>query len=175
MHASGTFAIEIENRYRGLRSPQKLEGGVFACNSKHAAAKGKDFGLIALDGSWNLYVFGNAGLTPKHDVLLAKQLEDETVVKYLDRRLIFYIITVGPLARIAPWLDKLDSGIGALKQLIIEETLGIAQDLETEIQGLVKRFGCERKQAIENEEVMQRFKHFVNSDYTDDTLGLAQM
>ena len=175
MHESVTFAIEIENRYRGLRSPHKLKGGVSGCIRECAEARGKDFGLIAVDGGWNLYVCGNGGATPKHAILLAEQLDDETVVKYLDRFLMFYIRTAGPLVRTAPWLDKLDGGIGYLKQVIIEDTLGIAQDLETEMQGLVNRYECEWKQAVENEEVMKRFKHFINSDDTDDTIEFVPM
>ena len=175
MHESVTFAIDIENRYRGLRSPHKLKGGVSGCIRECAEARGKDFGLIAVEGGWNLYVCGNGGATPKHAVLLAEQLDDEKVVKYLDRFLMFYIRTAGPLVRTAPWLDKLDGGIDYLKQVIVEDSLGIAEDLETEMQGLVNRYECEWKQAIESEEVMKRFKHFVNSDDTDDTIEFVPM
>jgi nitrite reductase (NADH) large subunit len=175
MHESVTFAIEIENRYRGLRSPHKLKGGVSGCIRECAEARGKDFGLIAVDGGWNLYVCGNGGATPKHAVLLAEQLDDETVVKYLDRFLMFYIRTAGPLVRTAPWLDKLEGGIKYLKQVVIEDSLGIAGELETEMQGLVNKYECEWKQAVENEEVMKRFKHFVNSDDTDDTIKFVKM
>jgi nitrite reductase (NADH) large subunit len=175
MHESVTFAIDIENRYRGLRSPHKLKGGVSGCIRECAEARGKDFGLIAVDGGWNLYVCGNGGATPKHAVLLAEQLDDETVIKYLDRFLMYYIRTAGPLVRTAPWLDKLEGGIGYLKKVVIDDSLGIAQDLENEMQGLVNRYECEWKQAIENEEIMKRFKHFVNSDDADDTIVFVPM
>lgn len=175
MHESVTFAIDIENRYRGLRSPHKLKGGVSGCIRECAEARGKDFGLIAVEGGWNLYVCGNGGATPKHAVLLAEQLDDVTVVKYLDRFLMYYIRTAGPLVRTAPWLDKLDGGIDYLKQVIIEDSLGIAEDLELEMQGLVNRYECEWKEAIEDPEMMKRFKHFVNSDDTDDNLEFVPM
>tara|TARA_R110002049_G_scaffold248695_4_gene423173 strand:+ start:12539 stop:15064 length:2526 start_codon:yes stop_codon:yes gene_type:complete len=175
MHESVTFAIEIENRYRGLRSPHKLKGGVSGCIRECAEARGKDFGLIAVDGGWNLYVCGNGGATPKHAVLLAEQLDDEMVVKYLDRFLMYYIRTAGPLVRTAPWLDKLDGGIEYLKNVVIEDSLRIAEDLEIEMQGLVNKYECEWKQAIENPEIMKRFKHFVNSDDTDDNLVFVPM
>tara|TARA_R110002050_G_scaffold251241_2_gene389389 strand:- start:3413 stop:5926 length:2514 start_codon:yes stop_codon:yes gene_type:complete len=175
MHESVTFAIEIENRYRGLRSPHKLKGGVSGCIRECAEARGKDFGLIAVDGGWNLYVCGNGGATPKHAVLFAEQLDDETVVKYLDRFLMFYIRTAGPLVRTAPWLDKLDGGIEYLKQVVIEDSLGIAEDLDAEMQGLVNKYECEWKQAIEDPNMAKRFKHFVNSDDTDDNLVFVPM
>ncbi|AUP77682.1 nitrite reductase large subunit NirB [Flavivirga eckloniae] len=175
MHESVTFAIEIENRYRGLRSPHKLKGGVSGCIRECAEARGKDFGLIAVEGGWNLYVCGNGGATPKHAVLFAEQLDDETAIKYLDRFLMFYIRTAGPLVRTAPWLDKLEGGIEYLKQVVIEDSLGIAEELELEMQGLVNKYECEWKQAIENPEMMKRFKHFVNSDDTDDNLVFVPM
>ncbi|WP_339658998.1 nitrite reductase large subunit NirB [uncultured Polaribacter sp.] len=175
MHESVTFAIEVENRYRGLRSPHKLKGGVSGCIRECAEARGKDFGLIAVDGGWNLYICGNGGATPKHAVLLAEKLDDETAVKYLDRFLMFYIRTAGPLVRTAPWLDKLDGGINYLKQVIIEDSLGIIEDLEIEMQGLVNKYECEWKEAIEDEEIMKRFKHFVNSDDIDDNIEFVEM
>ncbi len=175
MHESVTFAIEIENRYRGLRSPHKLKGGVSGCIRECAEARGKDFGLIAVDGGWNLYVCGNGGATPKHAVLFAEQLDDETAIKYLDRFLMFYIRTAGPLVRTAPWLDKLEGGIEYLKQVVIEDSLGIAEDLEAEMQGLVNKYECEWKQAIEDPNMAKRFKHFVNSDDTNDNLVFVPM
>ncbi|TNJ42916.1 nitrite reductase large subunit NirB [Tamlana fucoidanivorans] len=175
MHESVTFAIDIENRYKGLRSPHKLKGGVSGCIRECAEARGKDFGLIAVDGGWNLYVCGNGGATPKHAILLAEQLDDETAVKYLDRFLMYYIRTAAPLMRTAPWLEKLEGGIEYLKQVVIEDSLGIAEELENEMQGLVNKYECEWKQAIENPEMMKRFKHFVNSDDTDDNLVFVPM
>lgn len=170
MHDSVTFAIEIENRYRGLRSPHKLKGGVSGCIRECAEARGKDFGLIAVDGGWNLYVCGNGGANPKHAILMAEHLDDATVVKYLDRFLMYYIRTAAPLMRTAPWLEKLDGGIEYLKQVVIHDSLGIAEELEIEMQGLVNKFEYEWKQAIESPEMMSRFKHFVNSEDTDDNL-----
>ncbi|MCC4211543.1 nitrite reductase large subunit NirB [Leeuwenhoekiella parthenopeia] len=175
MHESVSFAIEIENRYRGLRSPHKLKGGVSGCIRECAEARGKDFGLIAVDGGWNLYVCGNGGATPKHAILLAEQLDDATCIKYLDRFLMFYIRTAGPLVRTAPWLEKLDGGIEYLKQVVIEDSLGIAEELETEMQGLVNKYECEWKQAIEDPKLASRFKHFVNSDDVDDTLEFVSL
>ncbi|TVZ59495.1 nitrite reductase (NADH) large subunit [Flavobacteriaceae bacterium MAR_2010_105] len=175
MHESVTFAIDIENRYKGLRSPHKLKGGVSGCIRECAEARGKDFGLIAVEGGWNLYVCGNGGATPKHAQLLAEQLDEATVIKYLDRFLMYYIRTAGPLVRTAPWLEKLDGGIDYLKKIVIGDTLGIAEELELEMQGLVNKYECEWKQAIEDPNMSKRFKHFVNVDDTDDNLVFVPM
>ena len=175
MDESVSFAIELEERYKGLRSPHKLKGGVSGCIRECAEARGKDFGVIAVEGGWNLYVCGNGGATPKHALLLAEQIDNETVIKYLDRFLMYYIRTAAPLQRTAAWLDKLEGGIDQLKRIVVEDSLELAQDLEEQMQGLVDRYECEWKQAVESEEMAKRFNHFVNSDDRDDNLVFVPM
>ncbi|TRX35833.1 nitrite reductase large subunit [Flavobacterium sp. ZT3R18] len=175
MDDSAGFAIEIENRYKGIRSPHKLKGGVSACIRECAEARGKDFGLIAVEGGWNLYICGNGGANPKHAVLLAEQIDKATCIKYLDRFLMFYIRTAGPLVRTATWLEKLEGGLDYLKEVVIEDSLGIAETLETEMQGLVDTFECEWKQVLEKPRLMERFRHFVNSDEKDDNIEFVSL
>ncbi|MFL9832058.1 nitrite reductase large subunit NirB [Flavobacterium sp. ST-87] len=170
MDDSTTLAIELENRYRGIRSPHKLKGGVSACIRECAEARGKDFGVIAVEGGWNLYICGNGGANPKHAVLLAEQIDKETVFKYMDRFLMYYIRTAGPLVRTSTWLEKLEGGLDYLKNVIINDSLGINETLEAEMQQLVDTFECEWKQAIEDPEMMKRFRHFTNSDERDETI-----
>ena len=175
MHESVSFAIRIEERYRGLRSPHKLKGGVSGCIRECAEARGKDFGLIAVEKGWNLYVCGNGGSKPKHAILLAEQLDDETCIKYLDRFLMFYIRTAPPLTRTAVWLEKLDGGIGYLQKVIVEDSLGIGAELEEDMQKLVDSYVCEWKQAIEDPEMMKKFRHFVNVNEADPTIEFVPM
>lgn len=47
------LAIDLENRYKGVRSPHKFKGGVSGCVRECAEAQSKDFGLIATDKGWN--------------------------------------------------------------------------------------------------------------------------
>lgn len=170
MDDSTTFAIELENRYRGIRSPHKLKGGVSACIRECAEARGKDFGVIAVEGGWNLYICGNGGANPKHAVLLAEQIDKETVFKYMDRFLMYYIRTAGPLVRTSTWLEKLDGGLDYLKEVIIHDRIGICETLEAEMESLVGTFECEWKQVLEKPRLMKRFSHFVNSDDKDDNI-----
>ncbi len=170
MDDSTTFAIELENRYKGIRSPHKLKGGVSACIRECAEARGKDFGVIAVEGGWNLYICGNGGANPKHAVLLAEQIDKETVFKYMDRFLMYYIRTAGPLVRTSTWLEKLDGGLDYLKEVIIHDRIGICETLEAEMAALVGTFECEWKQVLEKPRLMKRFNHFINSDEKDDTI-----
>ncbi|KAF0467328.1 nitrite reductase NADPH small subunit [Gigaspora margarita] len=105
------FAIRIEERYKGIRSPHELKGGVSGCIRECAEAQGKDFGLIATDKGYNIYVCGNGGSKPKHAVLLAKDVPEELCIKYLDRFLMYYIHTADKLTRTARWLEKMDGGV----------------------------------------------------------------
>ena len=175
MDDSVGFAIEMENRYKGLRSPHKFKGGVSACIRECAEARGKDFGLIAVEGGWNLYVGGNGGATPRHAQLLAEQIDNETVIKYLDRFFMYYIRTAAPLMRTSTWLDKLEGGIEQLKKIVVDDSLNIAKELEEEMQSLVDAYKCEWKEAIESDDMVSRFQHFVNSEDKDDNIVFVPM
>ncbi len=170
MDDSTTLAIDLENRYKGLRSPHKIKGGVSGCIRECAEARGKDFGVIAVEGGWNLYICGNGGANPKHAVLFAEQIDRETCIKYLDRFLMYYIRTAGPLVRTSTWLEKLEGGLEYLKKVVIEDSLGIAETLDTEMQGLVNTYSCEWTEVVESQELQQRFKHFTNTDDRDDNI-----
>lgn len=175
MDESVSFGIELENRYRGIRAPHKIKGGVSGCIRECAEARGKDFGLIAVEGGWNLYVGGNGGANPRHAELFAEQIDNETVIKYLDRYLMFYMRTAKPLQRTAAWQERLEGGLDYLKEVIINDKLGIAEDLEKEMQTLVNKFECEWTQAVNDPEMMKRFNHFVNSKEEDDNLVFVPM
>ncbi|WP_298502428.1 nitrite reductase large subunit NirB [uncultured Maribacter sp.] len=175
MDESISFGIELENRYRGIRAPHKIKGGVSGCIRECAEARGKDFGLIAVEGGWNLYLGGNGGATPRHAELFAEQIDNETVIKYLDRYLMFYMRTAKPLQRTAAWQERLEGGLDYLKEVIIDDKLGIVADLEQEMETLVNRFECEWTQAVNDPEKMKRFNHFVNSEEEDDNLVFVPM
>ncbi|OIQ93645.1 nitrite reductase [mine drainage metagenome] len=176
LHDSVSFAIEIEERYRGLRSPHKLKGGVSGCIRECAEAQSKDFGIIATEKGWNLFVCGNGGSKPQHAQLLATDLDSKTCIQYLDRFLMFYIKTADPLTRTATWLNKMEGGIDYLRNVVANDSLGIAAELEIEVQGLVDSYKCEWKEAIENPEIRKRFNHFVNApEEKDPTMQFVAM
>jgi nitrite reductase (NADH) large subunit len=168
LHDSVSFAIEIEERYKGLRSPHKLKGGVSGCIRECAEAQSKDFGIIATEKGWNLYICGNGGSKPQHAQLLAADIDSATLIKYLDRFLMFYIKTADPLTRTATWLNKMEGGMSYLKNVVLNDSLGIAGQLEEEMQLLVDSFHCEWKEVINNPDLRKRFTHFVNAPQEKD-------
>ncbi|CAM4418989.1 nitrite reductase large subunit NirB [Nocardia ninae] len=169
------MAVLLEKRYRGLRSPHKLKLAVSGCARECAEARGKDVGVIATEHGWNLYVGGNGGLTPKHAVLLAGDLDDETLIKYIDRYLMFYVRTADRLQRTAPWQEALEGGIDYLKQVICEDSLGIAEELEAVMAQHVAGYRDEWAAVLEDEEKLSRFVSFVNApDETDPTIAFDE-
>ena len=165
------LAIAVEERYRGLRSPHKLKSAVSGCTRECAEAQSKDFGIIATENGWNLYVCGNGGMNPQHAVLLATDIDKETLIKYIDRFLMFYIRTADKLQRTSVWFSKLEGGLDYLKSVVIDDSLGICDELEAQMQQLVDTYQCEWKATLEDESKLQRFRHFVNSDRPDPALA----
>ena len=164
---SVSMAIDIENRYRGIRSPHKMKMAVSGCTRECAEAQGKDVGIIATEKGWNLYVCGNGGVKPRHADLLASDLDDKTLIRFIDRFLMFYIRTGDRLQRTATWLENLEGGIDYVRKVVCEDSLGIGAELEADMQKLVDTYECEWKKAIDDPEIMKRFRHFVNSDEPD--------
>ena len=164
------LAIEIENRYRGLRAPHKIKLAVSGCTRECAEAQGKDVGVIATERGWNLYVCGNGGMKPRHAELLAVDLDKQTLIRYIDRFLMFYIRTADRLQRTSTWRDNLEGGLEYLQQVVCEDRLGIAAELEADMARIVATYQCEWKQAIEDPNTLRRFRHFINSDAVDNNV-----
>ncbi|WP_433876434.1 nitrite reductase large subunit NirB [Sinomonas atrocyanea] len=162
------MAIQLELRYRGLRSPHKLKLGVSGCARECAEARGKDVGVIATADGWNLYVGGNGGATPAHAQLLAKDLDDETLIKYIDRYFMYYIRTADRLQRTARWQEELDGGLEHVRQVVVEDSLGIAAELEAAMAAHVEHYEDEWAATLKDPERLRRFRSFVNAPEASD-------
>lgn len=158
------FAIRIETRYRGLRSPHKIKGAVSGCVRECAEARSKDFGLIATEKGYNLYVCGNGGARPRHADLLASDLDEETAIRYLDRFLMYYIRTADRLTRTSTWLEAMEGGLEALRAVIVEDRLGLGEELERQMQTLVDSYFCEWKGVLDDPEKLRFFQELATPD-----------
>ena len=166
------LAIDLELRYRGLRSPHKIKLGVSGCARECAEARGKDVGIIATDKGWNLYVGGNGGFTPKHARLLAEDLDTETLVRTIDRFLMYYVRTADRLQRTAPWVEEHEGGLDAIRAVVIDDSLGIADDLDAAMAAHVGSYRDEWEATLADPDKLARFAPFVNApDAVDDSLA----
>ncbi|MDH6147718.1 MULTISPECIES: nitrite reductase large subunit NirB [Paraburkholderia] len=168
------LAVELENRYKGLRTPHKIKFGVSGCTRECAEAQGKDVGVIATEKGWNLYVCGNGGMKPRHAELLAADLDKATLVRYIDRFLMFYVRTADRLQRTSVWRDNLEGGLDYLIDVIVNDRLGVATELEVEMQHVVDTYECEWKKAVTDPETRKRFRHFVNSGESDSNVAFVE-
>lgn len=168
------LAVDLENRYKGLRAPHKIKFGVSGCTRECAEAQGKDVGVIATDKGWNLYVCGNGGMKPRHAELLASDLSREQLVRLIDRFLMFYVRTADRLQRTSTWRESLEGGLAYLKDVVVNDTLGLAAELEADMQHVVDTYACEWKEAVRNPETRKRFRQFVNSDRADPHVVFVQ-
>jgi nitrite reductase (NADH) large subunit len=169
------MAIDLELRYRGLRAPHKIKMGVSGCARECAEARAKDVGVIATETGWNLYVGGNGGATPKHAQLLAGDLDDETLVRYVDRFLMFYIRTADRLQRTAPWVEGLEGGLDHLRDVVCHDSLGLAAEFDDAVARHVDGYACEWKGVLEDPEKLSRFVSFVNApDAPDQTIEFTE-
>ncbi len=165
---SAGLAVELENRYKGLRAPHKIKFGVSGCTRECAEAQGKDIGVIATEKGWNLYVCGNGGMKPRHAELLASDLSQQELVRMIDRLLMFYVRTADRLQRTSTWRENLEGGLDYLKAVVLKDSLGIAAELESQMQQVVDSYACEWKAAVSDPDTRKRFRSFVNSDQPDE-------
>ncbi|GFG71764.1 nitrite reductase large subunit NirB [Mycolicibacter senuensis] len=169
------MAVDLELRYRGLRAPHKIKMGVSGCARECAEARGKDVGVIATEIGWNLYVGGNGGMSPKHAQLLAADIDTETVFRYIDRFLMFYIRTADRLQRTAPWVESIEGGLDHIRAVVCEDSLGLAEEFEAAMARHVDNYTDEWKGVLDDPEKLSRFVSFVNApDAEDPTVAFTE-
>ncbi len=171
---SVAMALKIEHRYKGLRAPHKLKFAVSGCTRECAEAQSKDIGVIATENGWNLYVCGNGGMRPRHADLFATELNDETLIRYIDRLLMFYIRTADRLQRTSVWMENLEGGLDYLRQVVCDDSLGIAAQLESEMALVVETYECEWKRSISDPQRLKRFRSFVNTESPDPSIRFVR-
>jgi nitrite reductase (NADH) large subunit len=169
------MAVRLELRYRGLRSPHKIKLAVSGCARECAEAQGKDVGVIATERGWNLYVGGNGGMRPQHAVLLAEDLDDEGLLRAIDRFLMFYVRTADRLERTATWLNKLEGGLDHLKAVVLDDALGICADLDADMARHVETYECEWQATLADPGRLARFRPFVNTDEPDQSAAYLRV
>ncbi|MGY5764859.1 nitrite reductase large subunit NirB [Brachybacterium sp. DNPG3] len=171
---STTMAVGLERRYRGLRSPHKLKIGVSGCARECAEARAKDVGVIATHRGWNLYVGGNGGAQPAHAQLLVEDLDDETLVRCIDRFLMLYVQEADRLQRTARWVEERPGGIEELRRVIVDDVLGIGDELEAAMALHVETYVDEWAETLADPSRLSRFVTFINApDQGDPELSFA--
>lgn len=164
------MAILLENRYKGLRTPHKIKFAVSGCTRECAEAQSKDIGVIATENGWNLYVCGNGGMRPRHADLFATDLDDATLIRTIDRVLMFYVRTADRLQRTSVWMENLEGGLAYLQRVILDDTLQLGVELDAQMQRVIDSYQCEWKTTVEDPTLRAQFRTYVNATGGDPTL-----
>ncbi|GAB4103382.1 nitrite reductase large subunit NirB [Micromonospora taraxaci] len=168
------LAVALELRYRGLRAPHKLKSAVSGCARECAEARSKDFGIIATETGWNLYVGGNGGFRPRHADLFATDLSTETLITLIDRFLIYYIRTADRLQRTAGWIEAMDGGLDHLRSVIVDDSLGLCAELDAAMAQHVSSYSDEWRDVLDDPDRLRRYTSFVNApDVPDPSITFA--
>jgi nitrite reductase (NADH) large subunit len=172
---SVSLAIELELRYRGLRAPHKVKAGVSGCARECAEAQSKDVGVIATENGWNLFVGGNGGFRPRHADLFLVDVDTETLIRTIDRFLIYYVRTADRLQRTAGWVESFDGGLDRLRAVIVDDELGICADLDAAMAQHVTDYQDEWAGVLADPDRLRRFVSFVNApDVPDPTIAFVE-
>ncbi len=165
------FAIRVENRYKGIRAPHKVKAAVSGCVRECAEAQSKDFGIIATEKGWNLYVCGNGGAKPRHADLLAADLDAETCIRYIDRFLMYYIQTADRLTRTSRLAGE-DGGRHRATCATSSSTTASASatSWSGRCSSSSDTYKCEWEEVVNDPEKRRLFQQFVNTDETEPTI-----
>jgi nitrite reductase (NADH) large subunit len=162
------MAIDLELRYRGLRAPHKIKMAVSGCARECAEAQSKDVGVIATEHGWNLYVGGNGGARPRHADLLATDLDDEQLVRTIDRFLAHYIGSADRLERTAGWVERYPGGLDALRGVLIDDSEGLGEEFDALMTAHVDSYTDEWRAVLDDPAKLARFATFVNAPEAPD-------
>ncbi|MFF4878106.1 nitrite reductase large subunit NirB [Micromonospora sp. NPDC000668] len=162
------LAVALELRYRGLRAPHKIKSAVSGCARECAEARSKDFGIIATESGWNLYVGGNGGFRPRHADLFATDLSTEALISLIDRFLIYYIRTADRLQRTAGWIEAMDGGLDHLRSVIVDDALGLCAELDAAMARHVASYSDEWRDVLDDPDRLRRYTSFVNAPEVPD-------
>ncbi len=102
-------------------------------------------------------------MKPRHAELLASDLDNQTLIRYIDRFFMFYIQTADRLQRTSVWRDNMEGGLDYLKAVIVEDSLGLAEELENRMSHVIGTYQDEWRTAVENPEIRKRFQTYINA------------
>jgi nitrite reductase (NADH) large subunit len=133
------LAQKIERRFQGVESPHKMKLATAGCPRNCSEAYVKDLGAVAIEGGqWEIYLGGAAGGSVRKGDLLCTVKTHEEVLKYMGRFIQYYREHGRYLERTYHFLERV--GIDNLRQILVEDSLGICARLDADIQKAVDAY-----------------------------------
>ena len=86
----------------------------------------------------------------------------------------FYVRTADRLQRTAAWIEGLDGGMAYLRSVIVDDSLGLAEELDRAMARHVEGYADEWRSTLDDPDRLRRFVSFVNAPETPDpTISFA--
>lgn len=143
---STTLAIKIEHKFKGIDTPHKVKMATAGCPRNCSEAMVKDIGAVAVEGGkWEIYIGGAAGAhVRKGDILCVVNSHDD-VLKYSARFMQYYRENAKYLERTYGFVERV--GIEKIRAVVVEDSDGIAAQLDAAIQASIDAHEDPWKQA----------------------------
>ncbi|WP_340023424.1 nitrite reductase large subunit NirB [Paenibacillus sp. FSL K6-1096] len=125
-----SMGIRLEKAFERMNAPGKVKLAVSGCPRNCAEATIKDFGVVAIDGGWELHVGGNGGVHVRATDLLCVVKTDDEVLEWASAFLQYYRENAGWNERTAQWVERV--GLESIKQALAspEERLALQERLQ---------------------------------------------
>ncbi len=144
---STALGIKIERRFQGIEFPHKVKTAVSGCPRNCAEATIKDIGVVAVEGGWEVVVGGAAGSRVRAADLLARVGTHEEALTLIGRFMQFYRENARYMERTPAFVERL--GIEHIRDVVVNDTEGIAARLDAEIQAAVDAYIDPWQEALE--------------------------
>ncbi len=113
------LGIKLEKMTWGSWTPAKVKIAVSGCPRNCAEATIKDFGVVAVDSGWELYVAGNGGMKVRVSEFLTKVETEDEVMEYAGAFMQLYREEGRHNERTAPWIERV--GLHYIKEQIVDD------------------------------------------------------
>jgi nitrite reductase (NADH) large subunit len=148
------MAQEIERRFQGIESPHKMKLAAAGCPRNCSEAYVKDIGVVAIEGGmWEIHIGGAAGGKIRKGDLLTTVATHEEVLRMVGRFMQYYREHGKYLERTYDFVERV--GIETVRKIVVEDSLGLAERLDAEIQKAVDAFVDPWKEAATPEHPKQ--------------------
>ncbi|MBP1157434.1 MULTISPECIES: nitrite reductase large subunit NirB [unclassified Paenibacillus] len=114
-----SMGIELEKRFERLNTPAKVKMAVSGCPRNCAEATIKDFGVVAIDGGWELYIGGNGGVRVRASDLMWKVKTEEEVFEYSAAFMQYYRESAKWNERTSEWVQRV--GLDIIREALDTE------------------------------------------------------
>ncbi|SDW76577.1 nitrite reductase large subunit NirB [Paenibacillus sp. CF384] len=152
------MGIKMEKKFERLATPAKFKMAVSGCPRNCAEATIKDFGVVAIDGGWELHISGNGGTKLRGSDLLTKVKTEDEVMEWCGAFIQYYRETGKYNERTSEWLERI--GLDTVKNALQKEEDRLA--LISRVEHSLSLTKDPWKEIIEQDELKRTFSPMSN-------------